>query len=364
MALVTNNKSAIYNGVNQQAAEHRQETQVEESINAYPTVNSGLLKRNPTEILETVGSVDYDDNMFTYEYDRGLAGDSEEKYSVQITDDGVNIVNAITGKVYSKGSGLTYEDTAEDYIQPFVNSGGYSAVTIKDTTFLVNKNVSPQLSPTVNGGASIPQAITIYERIVWLKKASGLTRQWTVDDAKYSQDLTQASVAPSEIMVTSIGDAPFETLNYYAGGSATSFNVDGINISYVVQPKARIKIGQFVVPDPTGGFESYNEYVANVETKIKNTIELPSPDVYSVDTVISPVDSTIKGIRIRKFNDTAFSAFSASIVLTAIDTSNATSVINSVEADYLHAIASDSYAGETIPASLNYIQEGFIWIMR
>jgi len=43
MSLVENAKSSLYGGVNQQAAEPRLETQVEECINAYCLV---IIKRN------------------------------------------------------------------------------------------------------------------------------------------------------------------------------------------------------------------------------------------------------------------------------------------------------------------------------
>ena len=106
MALVINNKSALYGGVNQQSAVHRQETQVEEMINAYPTLNSGLVKRNPTSLLQLSSTAEFSSDMWSYEYDRGLSGDSEEKYSIQIGSDGIQIINVLSDKLQPIASNL------------------------------------------------------------------------------------------------------------------------------------------------------------------------------------------------------------------------------------------------------------------
>ena len=80
--LISNQIDSVYNGVNQQSAEHRLETQVEEMINAYPTLDRGLVKRNPaleaeidTEEAKKLGkskqpkqkSISYPDFQLIYE---------------------------------------------------------------------------------------------------------------------------------------------------------------------------------------------------------------------------------------------------------------------------------------------------------
>ena len=94
MPLVTNSRSSLYGGVNQQAAEHRQENQVEEMINAIPTIDRGLLKRNPTVRKELEEDIEYTSEIWNYEYDRGTAGNLEEQYNVSITSNGgLEIIN-------------------------------------------------------------------------------------------------------------------------------------------------------------------------------------------------------------------------------------------------------------------------------
>ena len=85
MALISNQFDGLFGGVNQQSAEQRLNTQVEEMVNAYPTLDRGLLKRNPTQKLSLSSNITYTQDMYSYAYDRGLAGAVEEKYSINIT---------------------------------------------------------------------------------------------------------------------------------------------------------------------------------------------------------------------------------------------------------------------------------------
>ena len=146
MALITNDRSSLFNAVNQQSAEHRLDNQVEEMINAYPTIDKGLLKRNPTTNKVLSQTISYSRNMWTFAYDRGLSGLDEEKYSINISDGDMEIVNVLSGKVYKEASGLTITD--KEYLHPFSGNNGYSATTIKDTTFIINKEIIPKIINT------------------------------------------------------------------------------------------------------------------------------------------------------------------------------------------------------------------------
>ena len=80
-SLVVNQKDSLYGGINRQAAEHRLPVQVEESINAYPTVNTGLLKRNPTKMLALDDSIDYNKILVDIYLNDYLICNDYEKYS-------------------------------------------------------------------------------------------------------------------------------------------------------------------------------------------------------------------------------------------------------------------------------------------
>lgn len=163
--LVRNQFETPYNGVNQQSAEQRLGTQVEEMINAYPTLDRGLLKRNPTEKITLSSAITYDNDMFTYSYDRGDSDAEGENYSIKITSSGIEVVDVVNGNVKKEGSGLTYDGTSKSYITTnFGGKNGYACLTIKDTTFIVNKNIKPQMLSTL-----FPTSITKLKSFFWIK---------------------------------------------------------------------------------------------------------------------------------------------------------------------------------------------------
>jgi hypothetical protein len=148
MALIHNSFGSLFGGVSQQPATERQLHQVEEMVNCVPTIDSGLLKRNPMAEVDT-GSISLNENTFSYEYDRGYSLNTKERYSLQISQNeaatDIKVVNLSTGSVYSDGSGLTFEGDAKEYIANFAGVNGYAGTTIKDTTFLTNKDITPRL---------------------------------------------------------------------------------------------------------------------------------------------------------------------------------------------------------------------------
>ena len=163
--LIRNQFETPYNGVNQQSAEQRLSTQVEEMINAYPTLDRGLLKRNPTEKIELSSTITYNNDMFTYSYDRGDSDAEDENYSIQITSGGIEVVDVVSGNVKKEGSGLTYEASTKAYITTnFGGRSGYACLTIKDTTFIVNKNIKPSMLSTL-----FPTSITKRKGFIWIK---------------------------------------------------------------------------------------------------------------------------------------------------------------------------------------------------
>jgi len=148
MALIHNSLGNLFGGVSQQPAVDRRSHQVEEMINCVPTVDSGLLKRNPM-VDVNADALSLTSETYSYEYDRGYAAvGSKERYSLQVNKDEAKVVNLSTGKVYTKGSGLTYEsDSAEEYLTNFSGINGYAGTTIKDTTFIANKTITPKIIP-------------------------------------------------------------------------------------------------------------------------------------------------------------------------------------------------------------------------
>lgn len=365
MPLISNQLNGLYGGVNQQSAEQRLPTQVEEMVNAYPTLDRGLLKRNPTEKLTLTDAIDYNKDMWVYEYDRGLAGDSEEKYSVQITDDGMNIINVVDGQVYNKGNGkLIFTATEdEDYLQPFVNGRGYSAVTIKDTTFLANKNVQPILDPYITGGASGgASTVDVNQDIIWFNKVPSKSADVPLSEGGlttvYQKDYAPASLA-QEVFT--------EGVEVRLGASSTTITIDSIYTAIYVKPE-EILGGINIIPiDPTNPLFvyyhnttiTYNEYLENVKNKV---IESLDPSIYIVDII---TDATRKGIRIKKVDGSPTLVTTTGITINSISPKHGgtlTPLWTAVEADYYNTTASSSYTEDIIIPPSTYLQEGYIWI--
>ncbi len=170
-------------------------------INAYPTLDRGLLKRNPTTNVPLSQDITYSGDIWTYEYNRGFAGGVDERYVVNITNgNGMEIINVNTGKVYNENDGLTYEGTAYEYLFPFISDNGYSATTIKDTTFIVNKNRTPLISKVVHGGGQTPILNTYHYSLLPLVQRPN--RAWTASGYNtLFKALAQHNFAPTKAVL-------------------------------------------------------------------------------------------------------------------------------------------------------------------
>ena len=375
MALVINNKSALYGGVNQQSAVHRQETQVEEMINAYPTLNSGLVKRNPTSLLELSSTAEFSSDMWSYEYDRGLSGNSEEKYSIQIGNNGIQIINVLSGKVYKEDNSLvTLEGSASDYLGQFVNSNGYSAITLKDTTFIANKNVQPRLDPYTFGDTeSSISTVNIHESAMRFYKTP--VNNWTLSFATSAPSTSVIAInkynyAPTKVYKKVLGSAGVflpsgNNVEYYFGGSTTSILIDGMQIIVEV-PATRIAATtsyrfkqydnyylEYYVKDDNFKFQSYNEYISNIALQLKSHLDSSR---YVIDIVSEGIYNSINikridGIAISTSYIVAFNAVSGA-------TLNNTSAID----DYYYDRTYTTYEETIIIPSTEYEKSAFFWI--
>ena len=297
--LVTNDKKALYGGVNQQSAEHRLETQVEECINAYPTVDSGLLKRNPTTKLDlhfrnNPEELVLSHDMFVHEYDRGLSGADEEKYSIHIVSGMLYIVNINTGEIYTKDNGgIVYEGKAEDYLFPFSGRNGYSAVTIKDTTFIVNKNKAIYMKRDT-GDDDSPVSVYNYP-VATIPFARNNVDSWYQKGSDETGLGSNYKTYTLERQMTDNNSAPYCAAALYESGKGAesttrgravgvTIQVDNISIEcsppsglsryYVGHGKYRIGSSAFA------SFMSRDAYNTFVYDRLKSTL---SPVVYKVE---------------------------------------------------------------------------------
>ena len=135
MALINQTIQSLHGGVSNQNIELRREDQVEEMINAIPTLSLGTRRRNPTRRLKN--NVTHVDNQWLYVYDRGLTGSNTEQYIITIANNSNEI------KVMDKDGVdmiVNYDTDTQNYLLPNNGARSFSAITIKDTTIILNKD--------------------------------------------------------------------------------------------------------------------------------------------------------------------------------------------------------------------------------
>ena len=131
MALISQSIPNLINGVSQQPPSLRLATQAEVQENGLSSVVSGLSKRPPTLHVADLGTISNLDKAFIHSIRR----DENEFYSMVVD-------NAGTIRVFDKnGVSKTVTNNAPAYLSGLTDpSQELSAVSIADSTFIVNKN--------------------------------------------------------------------------------------------------------------------------------------------------------------------------------------------------------------------------------
>lgn len=304
--LVHKNNLSIYSGVSKQASDLRLPTHCEEMINCYPSIQYGVRRRNPTKLISNAISVE--DNQFFYSYDRGLAGESEEQYVITIDKtNGLKIFDIQAGRYRT----VTYSSTAQSYL---VNSNpeiGFSAITIKDTTFIVNKEIIPNMvggeiastkyakitlnSTGYSSGFSTVSGVTT-KKIRLSSASMHRTVTLTIPGRGISSTETIGVVGVLSSVKSGLAPARFKTYKgVYSGktiyseacaGASIVLTIDGSQYTYSVKTKS-------------DGYNIYPETLSELKTNLYSLLvdKLPANLYYTAfDTfgniVVSKIDGT------------------------------------------------------------------------
>jgi len=135
--LINQTLPGLYNGVSGQAPELRLDTQVEEMINCYPSVVTGVGKRPPLEYMANNTSLTED--VFVHTYDRG---DDLEKYIIAI-DGGSWYTFDLDGTPINSGTDV-YLTTGTTPAKE-----AFALTTIGDITYIVNKTKTVEMDTTL-----------------------------------------------------------------------------------------------------------------------------------------------------------------------------------------------------------------------
>ena len=144
---------SLINGVSQQPPAMRQPTQCEEQINCYSSAVDGLRRRPGTTYVTSIPGVDYPDDCFVHFYERT---DSEKYIFIISNKPGAPMkVYDLTGKEYP-----VYNAENVPYLIAWKPKDEFKALSIADTTFLLNTKVTVDLEASTAPG--IPQEALIY----------------------------------------------------------------------------------------------------------------------------------------------------------------------------------------------------------
>lgn len=257
MPLIHNNNLGLYAGVSTQAIDLRPQENCEEMINCYPSIAQGVRRRNPTQLISN--SISVENNQFLYTYDRGLSGESSEQYVVTI--DAVNKLRVfdIISNTYRT---VTYSGSALKYIESSNSEIGFSAITIKDSTFIVNRDIIPLRVGDVIASSLNGQTISF--------NSLGFSTNTPTIDSINSNGVPTSSVktglAPATIKTYTgtysiNSQAKYDNPNTYyikaesSVGATMTITIDGVIYTYQVSTRVQ-------------GYNSYPETISEMRANI------------------------------------------------------------------------------------------------
>lgn len=329
--LINHTINSVYNGVNQQAAEHRLDTQVEEMINVVPTIERGLLKRNPTSRINiSGGSLNYTEDMWTYYYNRG--GEEEEEYIFQITQaGGLKVIDARTGEILT----VTYEGNSLSYLENISSyKNGFSAITIKDVTVLANKSVYPAMHELNTGDDSIATQTLENVNVSTVSFTENLNKPLLYSSQTETDVLP--SLRPGHIYTATFFDG---TTRYTLSELFTTIVVDGISTTIVHDYEFE------------GSTKTMLEYVGSVKTRLSQSLDtsLYAVTQNDLDLVIVKLDGTSPIV---------------TVTLSAVDNFPVdTKAYTFLQSDFAPSSGTGSIETEVaLTSHENYGKEAFIWI--
>jgi hypothetical protein len=330
-------------------------------INAYPTISSGVRRRNPTVQVNTNTLIE--DNQFVHSYDRGLAGESSEQYIITIDRvNGLRVMDASTGQYRT----VTYSGSALKYLESSNPEVGFSALTIKDTTFIANKDIIPEIigdgTTTTFNYKSINVSTTGYSSVYSTLDSTAVDNNISSikKNLAPARIKTYTGLAPAYISVEVLPDVQRRQKVYNkvvyadsAEGATTTIVVDGASIVYKTSVS---QVGLNYYP------ESIFEYRTNIYSLLSGKLDKSKYRVLL---------GTNGAIEIYKIDGTAITTttsitYPSDVTATPPAMSQdiqSWSVVSSANlgSDAIVNVTSSTSSGKTSNAS-TYDKESYIWI--
>lgn len=263
MGLVNQTLPGVYNGVSQQAAELRLDTQVSEMINCHPTVSRGTLKRMPTQWVAEDASIPAD--SFIHVYNRGVG---DEQYILVIKDGYWRAYDADTG---SPVQSMAWQSSSYLSTSGASPATAFSMVTVGDTTYVVNKKKDVGMSNTIDQNGDSDWEDTFY---MWIKRTTEIRYG---ENSKNSKGYTYYIYNGSNLAATVGGDSSTDSHGIITGtdssdakdvASALASAVGGSSVGAVLK---KTNASNYAAADSWG-----NQASEGWVGKVKKMQDLPS----------------------------------------------------------------------------------------
>ena len=170
MALLSKVIPGLYNGVSQQPAGIRLDTQCELQENCYPTLAKGLSKRPSAEFLAKLDISAPCEKPYSYTINR----DQDEKYILVVTGDETYPLDVFTldgtkmsvryGYLDSEDLSFTADDSVKSYVTVEDPRENLDALTLADYTILVNKTQTCSMSDETASG-TVAATVQSYDKL-------------------------------------------------------------------------------------------------------------------------------------------------------------------------------------------------------
>ena len=161
MPKVNKTYPAFYNGITQQSSELALDNQCRDMVNCIPDLVTGLTRRPPVKYVTHNSTYASTAKVF-HTYDRGE--DNEEYLFIKTNNYDTPIA------IYNKAGTLMTLNGITTTIKDYLNSGDFKALTVQDTSYVVNKS---KVVATSTSGLSVSDANYNKVAYYWLKRASG-----------------------------------------------------------------------------------------------------------------------------------------------------------------------------------------------
>ena len=195
MATVTQLIPNLYQGISQQPDEQKLPGQVRNAENVIPDIVDGLSKRPGLEFVKTLASVPTAGTWFHYYRD-----ETEGSYVGKVSTNGT-----VSMWKCSDGSSVSVSGSAVSYLAHGAGTNDIQALTVKDTTFLLNRSVVTQMSSSPVSPSNTNNPVYVELKQVQPRRSYSLN---IYDNDVYTAEksVTRVSVNSTHFNVTCNGD--------------------------------------------------------------------------------------------------------------------------------------------------------------